>query len=131
MEVVQVWGGVRWRLSRALTAFSTSSLHSAYYTSETPCASILTCANALNSVYWAYLCPVFAFTMGSQYAFDRISGSDFEDILSQYPDVVPSKLADLEEQRLSVIPDVLAERRSEGKAYLTKSEVATLVDWKL
>lgn len=69
--------------------------------------------------------------MGSQYAFDRISGSDFEDILSQYPDVVPSKLADLEEQRLSVIPGVLAERRAEGKAYLTKSEVATLVDWKL
>lgn len=69
--------------------------------------------------------------MGSQYAFDRISGNDFEDILSQYSDVVPSKLADLEEQRLSVIPDNLAERRSEGKAYLTKSEVATLVDWKL
>ena len=69
--------------------------------------------------------------MGSLYAFDRIAGSDFEEILLQYPDTVPAKLADLEEQRLSTIPDVLAERRAEGQAYLTKTEVATLVDWKL
>lgn len=69
--------------------------------------------------------------MGSQYAFDRISASDFEDILSQYPDTVPSKLVDLEGQRLSTIPAVLAKRRSESQAYLTKAEVATLVDWKL
>jgi hypothetical protein len=69
--------------------------------------------------------------MGSQYAFGSISAGDFDDILSQYSEAVPSKLADLEEQRLSVIPDVLAERRSEGQAYLTKKEVATLVDWKL
>jgi hypothetical protein len=69
--------------------------------------------------------------MGSQYAFDRITGSDFEEILSQYPDTVPAKLADLEEQRLSTIPTVLAKRRAEGQTYLTKSEVVTLVDWKL
>ena len=66
--------------------------------------------------------------MGSQYAFDRIAGSDLEEILLQYPDTVPTKLADLEEQRLSIIPDVLAKRRAEGQAYLTKAEVATLVD---
>ena len=69
--------------------------------------------------------------MGSQHAFDRIAASDFEEILSQYPDTVPAKLADLETQRLSTIPKALAERRAEGQAYLTKSEVATLVDWKL
>jgi hypothetical protein len=69
--------------------------------------------------------------MESQYAFESISASDFEDILSQYPEAVPSKLADLEEQRLSIIPAVLAHRQSEGQAYLTKKEVATLVDWKL
>jgi len=69
--------------------------------------------------------------MGSQYAIDRITGSDFEEILSQYPDTVPTKLADLEEQRLSTIPNALATRRAEGQAYLTKAEVATLVDWKL
>ena len=69
--------------------------------------------------------------MGSQYAFDRITGSDFEDILSQYPDTIPAKLADLEKQRLSTIPNVLAKRRAQGQAFLTKTEVATLVDWKL
>ena len=69
--------------------------------------------------------------MGSQHAFDRIVRSDFEDVLSQYPDTVPTKLDNLEEQRLSTIPKVLAKRRAEGQAYLTKTEVATLVDWKL
>jgi hypothetical protein len=69
--------------------------------------------------------------MSGQYAFDGISGSDFESILTQYPDVVPSKLADLEEQRLSTIPTALAKRRAKSQAYLTKAEVATLVDWKL
>lgn len=67
----------------------------------------------------------------SQYAFDRISSDDFDHILAQYPETVPSKLADLEEQRLSTIPSTLKERKTKGKAYLTKDEVATLVDWKL
>lgn len=69
--------------------------------------------------------------MGSHYAFDRIAESDFEEILSQYSEAIPAKLADLEEQRLSTIPKALAKRREEGEAYLTKAEVATLVDWKL
>lgn len=67
----------------------------------------------------------------SRYAFDRISKCDFEQTLAQYPETVPSKLADLEEQRLSNIPSTLKERKTKGKAYLTKKEVATLVDWKL
>jgi len=67
----------------------------------------------------------------SQHAFDRISSDDFEQILAQYPETVPSKLADLEEQRLSIIPATLKQRKAKGKAYLTKNEVATLVDWKL
>ena len=69
--------------------------------------------------------------MGSKYALDHISGSDFDDILSQYPETVPVKLADLEEQRFSTIPTLLSDRRKEDQAYLTKAEVATLVDWKL
>jgi hypothetical protein len=67
----------------------------------------------------------------SQYAFDRMSKDDFEQILAQYPEVVPSKLADLEEQRLSIIPAKLKERKAKGNVYLTKGELATLVDWKL
>jgi hypothetical protein len=69
--------------------------------------------------------------MGSHYAFDRIAGSDFEEILLQYPDIIPARLAGLEEQRLSTTPETLAKRRAEGQAYLTKAEVATLVEWKL
>jgi hypothetical protein len=67
----------------------------------------------------------------SQYAFDRISKDDFEQTLAQYPETVPSKLADMEEQRLSTIPAKLKERKAKGNAYLIKSEVVTLVDWKL
>jgi hypothetical protein len=67
----------------------------------------------------------------SQYAFDRISNDDFEQILAQYSETVPSKLIDLEEQRLSTIPATLKERKAKRNAYLTKEEVATLVDWKL
>ena len=67
----------------------------------------------------------------SQYAFDRISKDQFEQTLAQYSETVPSKLADLEEQRLSAIPVKLRERKAKGNAYLTKAEVATLVDWKL
>jgi hypothetical protein len=67
----------------------------------------------------------------SQYAVDRISNDDFEQILAQYPETVPSKRADLEEQRLLTIPATLKERKAKGNAYLTKEEVATLVDWKL
>lgn len=69
--------------------------------------------------------------MASQYAFERISEADFDNILSQYPETVPSKLSDLEEQRLSTIPAALAYRKKEGVAFLNKAEVATLVDWKL
>ena len=67
----------------------------------------------------------------SQYAFDRISKDDFEQILAQYTETVPPKLADLEKQRLSTIPAKLKEREAKGNAHLTKGEVATLVDWKL
>lgn len=69
--------------------------------------------------------------MDHRYAFDHISEADFDEVLSQYPETVPSKLAELEEQRLSIIPTVLAGRRKEGNAFLTKAEVTTLVDWKL
>lgn len=69
--------------------------------------------------------------MGSQYVFDRIVEADFDNILSQYSETVPSKLSDLEEQRLSIIPAALANRKKEGRPFLNKAEVATLVDWKL
>lgn len=69
--------------------------------------------------------------MGNPLTFELISKDDFDEILSRYQETVPSKLANLEEQRLSILPARLREREAAGKAYLTKDEVATLVDWKL
>lgn len=69
--------------------------------------------------------------MASKYAFDSIDRTTFEEILKEYPDVVPDKLAALEAQRLRTIPAALVKRRSEGKPYLTKDEAVSLVDWKL
>ena len=68
---------------------------------------------------------------GSKYALHNISSDDFDDILSQYSSVVPQKLAELEKQRLTIVPVELAKRKKDGKAYFTKQEVTTLVDWKL
>lgn len=68
---------------------------------------------------------------GSRYALDNISTDGFDDLLAQYPSVVPQKLAELEKQRLNILPAEVDKRKADGKAYLTKQEVATLVDWKL
>ena len=66
--------------------------------------------------------------MESKHAFDSIDATTFEDLLLQYPDFITEKLVDLERQRLHVIPAALKARHP---AYLTKPELATLVDWKL
>ena len=41
------------------------------------------------------------------------------------------QLSDLEELRLSTIPQTLAQRKGDGNAFLEKSEVTSLVEWKL
>lgn len=66
--------------------------------------------------------------MENQHAFDSIDASAFDDVLKNYASVVPENLADLENQRLDVIPRALEER---NPAFLTKFELATLMDWKL
>ena len=69
--------------------------------------------------------------MANEYAAESIDKSTFNTLLDQYQDVVPQKLAELENQRLSMIPSTLGTRRSDGKPYLFKDEVVTLIDWKL
>jgi len=61
-------------------------------------------------------------------AFDDIDASTFNEVLEQYPTVVPEKLADLEEQRLNIIPNALKER---DPPFLTMAELTVLMDWKL
>lgn len=67
--------------------------------------------------------------MEQHYHFDTISPEVFDNLLGQYPKVVPEKLAELEEQRLRIIPQSVRSRRPE--AYFTKDELVTLMDWKL
>lgn len=66
--------------------------------------------------------------MEAEHTFDSITAGIFEDLLKQYADVVLPDLAELEHQRLQIIPDKLQER---DVPYLTKDELATLMDWKL
>ena len=67
--------------------------------------------------------------MLEQHDIKTINGEEFNSILRSYPDIVPPKLGKLEQERLETIPKAVAERN--GNAHLTKSEVQTLVDWKL
>lgn len=67
----------------------------------------------------------------TDYTFDSIDRKTFDALLEQYPACVPDNLKALEEQRLHELPKVLAKRKADGKAYLNKDEVATLVNWKL
>ena len=62
---------------------------------------------------------------------ERISYSDFQRQLSFYQDNIPDKVQGLEELRLRAIPEVLAQRREDGNAFLEKTEVTGLVEWKL
>ncbi|KAK4575407.1 hypothetical protein LTR86_001261 [Recurvomyces mirabilis] len=66
--------------------------------------------------------------MDPKHAFDEIELDAFNEILTRYPDVVPSDLADLEQQRFHTIPDALHARVGGG---LEKHELVTLMDWKL
>lgn len=59
---------------------------------------------------------------------ENIEPVEFESILDSYRDEVPERLAELEKQRLEIIPAALSERDA---THLTKKEVQTLVDWKL
>lgn len=55
---------------------------------------------------------------------DSITRAEFDSVLAQYPDIVPSKLKDLDIIRYSTIPD-------SKPAYLNHEQAVQLVDWKL
>ena len=60
---------------------------------------------------------------------NKINPATFDELLLAYPDVVPNKLSELDKQRYDVIPDSI--KKQKGSPFLTKEQVATLVDWKL
>lgn len=70
--------------------------------------------------------------MEASLRFDAIHYSDVNRYLSQYPDCVPSSLSStLNELRYNTIPQTLAQRKSDAEPFLEKSEIVSLVDWKL
>lgn len=66
--------------------------------------------------------------MDEHHAIEAIDTAALEALLNQYPEIIPEKLVTLEKQRLNVIPQAIKER---DPAYITKDELATLMDWKL
>jgi len=62
---------------------------------------------------------------------ETISHADFRYQLRFYEDLVPESLHGYEKLRLCEIPEVLAQRRKDGNAFLEKTEVTALVEWKL
>ena len=51
--------------------------------------------------------------------------------LQSYESHVPEKIQGLESLRLNEIPETLAQRKKDGDAFLEKTEVTSLVEWKL
>ncbi|KAK3670532.1 hypothetical protein LTR78_009636 [Recurvomyces mirabilis] len=66
--------------------------------------------------------------MDPKHAFNEIELDTFNGLLTRYPGVVPSGLADLDQERLHTVPDTLHARVDRG---LKKHELVTLMDWKL
>jgi hypothetical protein len=60
-----------------------------------------------------------------------ISLEGFNEILSRYASLAPTKLTNLDAARYDAIPAALAARKESGDVYLQKEEVEQLVEWKL
>ncbi len=70
-------------------------------------------------------------TMQSSMAWDEIKYYEFITAVKDYPKYVPDKLRELDETRLQTIPKTIQQRKSGGQPYMEKSELLTLVEWKL
>ena len=61
----------------------------------------------------------------------KIKAGRIKEFVKKYSSVVPKDLQDLDHARLHTIPEILKSRKDTGDAYLEKSEVVQLVEWKL
>ena len=61
----------------------------------------------------------------------QISVETLHTLLLNYDSHVPDKIQGLEELRFSTIPETLAQRKEDGESFLEKTEVTSLVEWKL
>ena len=62
---------------------------------------------------------------------DTITAKDISGIIGRYSSLGIKNLEDLDRLRYEKIPDLVEERRSDGGAFLFKSEVEMLVQWKM
>ncbi|KAK3175298.1 hypothetical protein OEA41_002545 [Lepraria neglecta] len=61
----------------------------------------------------------------------KITLKSLQTHLQSYESHVPEKIQGLESLRLNEIPEILAQRKKDGDAFLEKTEVTSLVEWKL
>ena len=66
--------------------------------------------------------------MAEQPALEDIDAATFADLVAQYHTFIPAKLADLEKQRMEIIPEALKQREMN---HITRDELIALMDWKL
>ncbi|CAF9934524.1 hypothetical protein IMSHALPRED_009738 [Imshaugia aleurites] len=64
-------------------------------------------------------------------SFSHISLDTLHTHLLNYDSQVPDKIQGLEELRLSTIPETLVQRKQDGEPFLEKTELTSLVEWKL
>lgn len=61
----------------------------------------------------------------------QISTDTLYALILSYDSQVPDKIQELEDLRLKTTPGILAQRKKDGSAFLEKTEVNGLVEWKL
>lgn len=69
--------------------------------------------------------------MKSSLSSDKISYEEFQLHIRLYDQYLPPKIEGLEKLRLEEVPEVLEARRASGDAFLEKTEVQALMEWKL
>ena len=52
-------------------------------------------------------------------------------LILRYDSQVPDKIQGLDELRFRTIPETLVQRKKDGKTFLEKTELTSLVEWKL
>ncbi|KAL8727471.1 MAG: hypothetical protein Q9181_005702 [Wetmoreana brouardii] len=62
---------------------------------------------------------------------DRISYTEFDQYLALSYTHIPKKIQDLDRLRYTDIPELIAKRKQDGEAFLERTEVQSLVEWKL
>lgn len=69
--------------------------------------------------------------MNSSHNADNITYDSIQSTSKRYGKVVPPQLSGLDGLRLRDIPEVLNQRKVDGDVFLEKTEVLSLVEWKL